>query len=125
MKIIFCISILITSFFCCSIHAKNLQQKTEHDYTTARYYLGLDDNRSIDKKLNIARLKGDQVEQVRILCIDVRKHYESVIALNKANRHFNPKKIDADTKSYQSLLNDLKAPQGCPKATKEAGIKYP
>ena len=87
--------------------------------------MGLNDNRSIDKKLNTARLKRDQVEQVRILCIDVCKHYEFVIALNKANRHFNPKKIDADTKSYQNLLNDLKAPQVCPKATKDAGIKYP
>lgn len=89
-----------------------------HDYVTERYYLGLDSNRVIERKMTDARMRGDQVAQQRVVCVDLRQYYRKVIALNQANRHFDPKKIDADTKTYRGLLKDLDAPEGCAKWSK-------
>lgn len=60
-----------------------------------------------------ARSRGDVKAQAEVVCIDIRKFYKDVIALNKANRHFNPKKIDADTQRHQKLLNQLVRTNAC------------
>ena len=55
-----------------SIYAKNLKQATEHDYTTERYYLGLDSERVIEQKMQQAQVRGDIKAQVNVICIDIR-----------------------------------------------------
>lgn len=101
------------ALFSFNVSAKSLKQATAHDYVTERYYLGLDSNRAIEEKMTRARLRGDEREQIRVLCVDVRKYYQDVIALNQANRHFNPKKIDAETKEYRVLLKGLDKENVC------------
>lgn len=98
-----------------SIYAKNLKQATEHDYTTERYYLGLDSERVIEQKMQRARVRGDIKAQANVICVDIRNFYKKVIALNQANRHFNPKTIDAETRTYKKLLNGLEQTDVCPK----------
>lgn len=49
LKIMIYVMINLYSF---SIYAKNLKQATEHDYTSERYYLGLDSERVIEQKVH-------------------------------------------------------------------------
>ena len=110
------LKIIIFSFLVCYsqiVMAKNLKQATEHDYVTERYYLGVDSNKKIESKMRIARANADQIAQMRVVCVDIRQFYQAVIALNQANRHFNPKKIDADTKTYRALLKNIEQPNYC------------
>lgn len=93
----------------------SLRQTTLHDYKTERYYLDLDSNRDIERKMTAARLRGDQLAQLSVICMDIRDYYRKVIALNQANRHFSPKKIDADTAKYRRLLKELDQTVGCKK----------
>lgn len=108
------LALVVISTLSLPICAKNLKQPTKHDYTTERYYLGLDSNREIERKMQQARSSRNVEAQVNVICIDIRNYYKNVIALNQANRHFNPKKIDPETKRYQKLLNDLTITKACP-----------
>ena len=108
------LALVVISTLSLPIYAKNLKQPTEHDYTTERYYLGLDSGREIERKMQQARSRGDVEAQVNVICTDIRNYYKNIISLNQANRHFNPKKIDPETKRYQKLLNDLTVTKACP-----------
>lgn len=103
-KIMIYVMISLCSF---SIYAKNLKQATEHDYITERYYLGLDSDRVIEQKMQQVRARGDIKAQVNVICVDTLNFYKNLIALNQANRHFNYKTIDAETRTYKKLLNGL------------------
>jgi hypothetical protein len=108
------LALVVISTLSLPICAKNLKQPTEHDYITERYYLGLGSDREIERKMQQARSSRNVEAQVNVICIDIRNYYKNVIALNQANRHFNPKKIDPETKRYQKLLNDLTVTNACP-----------
>jgi hypothetical protein len=110
------LKIIVCGFWACYtqiVMAKNLTQATEHDYVTERYYLGIDSNKKIESNMRIARANADQIAQMKVVCVDMRQFYKAVIALNQANRHFNPNKIDADTKTYRALLKDIEQPNYC------------
>ncbi len=98
------LALVVISTFSLPIYAKNLKQPTEHD----------DSDREIERKMQQARSRRDIEAQVNVICTDIRNYYKNVISLNQANRHFNPKKIDAETKRYQKLLNDLTVTKACP-----------
>lgn len=113
MKVFYPLTILLLCGLISTTYAKSLKQATEHDYVTERYYLGLDSNKKIEHNMQMAKAKRDQMAQLKVICVDIRQFYKAVIALNQANRHFNPKKMDADTKTYRELLKGIEQPDVC------------